>query len=193
MNTPAHLVVSAVLLGRGRGSPLWFPITLGAVLPDLPMFVFYFYERILAGRTEALIWSERYFDSSWQAFFDAFNSLPFIAVGLAIAHWRGAQKTIALLLSMALHVAGDFFVHREDGHGHFFPLTDWHFMSPVSYWDPAHHGLLFGSFEALGVTVGSVLLIRRKGVWRRVGIGCLAIYIAYAAIAILTFSGLGKA
>lgn len=187
MNTPAHLVVSAVLLGRGSGPSLWFPISFGAVLPDLPMFVFYFYERLWAGRSEMLIWTERYYDASWQGFFDTFNSLPLIAGALVIAHWRGSKGFVALLLSMALHVAGDFFVHREDGHRHFFPFTDWHFISPVSYWDPAHHGLIFGSFEALGVVLGSVVLIRRREVWRRIGVACLAIYLVYGAFAIFAF------
>lgn len=188
MNTPAHWVVSAVVLGRGRSASDWLPISLGAVLPDLPMFFFYLYERVWAGSSERLIWSERYFAHDWQVFFDAFNSLPLIAVGLLLARWRGWHKTFVLLISMTLHIAGDFFVHREDGHGHFFPLTRWHFMSPVSYWDPAHHGLWFAALEATGVLMGSLWLIRRGGVWRSGGALCLLLYVAYGSIALLVFS-----
>jgi len=49
-------------------------------------------------------------------------------------------------------------VHHDDGHRHFFPLSDWRFESPVSYWDPAHYGHIFLWIELLLVAAGTVWL-----------------------------------
>ena len=54
-----------------------------------------------------------------------------------------------------LHVAGDFPVHHDDAHRHFFPLSDWRFASPVSYWDSSHYGDLFFPAE---LAVAAVLV-----------------------------------
>ena len=52
-------------------------------------------------------------------------------------------------------------MHREDAHGHFFPLTDWRFVSPVSYWDPAHLGALGAAIEWVLLAAVSVVTWRR--------------------------------
>ena len=179
MNTPAHVIVSALALGRGQTRKNWLSIIMGALLPDLPMVAFYFYQRLGVGQVDQLIWSQIYFEPHWQQFFDLFNSLPLIAVGTTIALARKSRVGAAFFLSMALHVALDLPVHREDAHGHFFPFSNWRFESPVSYWDPAHYGFWFGAVEALGVVVGCIILIRRGQPWRVVGIGTLAIYVAF--------------
>ncbi len=80
MNTPAHLILNALVLGRRHWQPHWLPITAGALIPDLPMVAFYFYQRVVAGNPEPFIWGHAYFEPSWQAFFDVFNSLPLIGV-----------------------------------------------------------------------------------------------------------------
>ena len=184
MNTPAHLILSAVVLGRDRHRVHWLAIIAGALLPDLPMFGFYLYERLYAGQPEQLIWSVLYFDPAWQNFFDLFNSLPLVAVGLALAIYQKSGPARAFFLSMALHIAADLPVHREDAHAHFFPLTNWHFNSPLSYWDPAHFGMIVGGLEFMGVVVGSVLLIRTGAPWRRVGYGTLVLYAIFAVVAL---------
>ena len=184
MNTPAHIVLSAVVLGRGRGRAHWLAITGGALLPDLPMFGFYFYERVGLGRSEAEIWSELYFDPGWQQFFDLFNSLPLIALGVGLALWKHRSAALVFLLSMALHVVADLPVHREDAHGHFFPISSWRFESPISYWDPEHYGRLVGSLELLGVVLGSIVLVRRRGPWRFIGLGCLSLYALFLSFAL---------
>jgi len=183
VNTPAHLILSAVILGRARRDFHWLAITIGALLPDLPMFGFYLYQRAFAGQTEQAIWGRLYFDPAWQDLFDIFNSLPLIAIGLAIAIHRKSGPALAFFLSMTLHVAADLPLHHDDAHAHFYPLTRWHFESPLSYWDPAHYGRIVAAIEMLGVLIGSVILIRRGGPWRRIGYGTLALYGVVAIMA----------
>ena len=190
MNTPAHIILNAVVLGRGRTRANWLPITAGALLPDLPMVGFYLYQRFVLEQSESIIWSQLYFDPDWQQFFDLFNSLPLIAIGAALAWSRQSRAALALFLSMALHVAADLPLHREDAHGHFYPLSSWRFESPISYWDPAHHGLVVGGLEMVGVIVGSLLLIGRGTAWRYVGLATLGLYGIFAAFAIRYWLGL---
>lgn len=159
MNTPTHVVLNALVLGHGRWRPQWLAITGGALVPDLPMVVFYLVERVALGTPERAIWSTRYFDPGWQMFIDVFNSLPLIGLGAFMA-WRvRASAWCVFFASMAVHCAVDFLVHREDAHAHFFPVSSWRFVSPVSYWDPRHYGSFVGVVELLLVFGGVVVLM----------------------------------
>jgi hypothetical protein len=193
VNTPAHIVLNAFAVGRGRFAPHAWPIALGALLPDAPMFAFYAYQRGWLATPERVIWSQTYFAPDWQQLFDAFNSLPLIALAALIA-WRARRDAwLACLASMALHSAADLLLHHEDAHGHLWPLSAWRFRSPVSYWDPAHHGDAFMAFELAALVVASVALWRRGGSWRWLGGGGLACMAALAAFALSQWSGLGAA
>ncbi len=187
MNTPAHVVLNALVLGRGRWRGAWLPITAGALMPDLPMFAFYIYQRCVLGTPEAFIWSDVYFQPNWQLLFDLFNSLPLLCLA-ALVSWRArAPRLLALFASMALHCLADLPVHHDDAHAHFRPISDWKFESPVSYWDSEHHGRLFAAVEILFVLGGACLLVLRSPLraWRLVGALTLvsyAVFIAFAAM-----------
>ena len=77
MNTPAHAVVNLLILGNKERPQHNLPILIGVLLPDLPMVLFYFYEKVVQNVPEVTIWSELYFDIGWQVFFNFFNSLIF--------------------------------------------------------------------------------------------------------------------
>ena len=161
VNTPAHLVVNLALLGGGarRGRAAW--IALGALLPDLPMFGFFAWQRFVEGASAQQIWGSLYFDPQWQVFFDVFNSLPLLAVGWLLAR-RARRSPVELVFASAIvHALCDFGVHREDGHRHLWPLSDWRYMSPLSYWDPAYGGRIGAGLEWLLVAAASAVLWRR--------------------------------
>jgi len=159
MNTPTHVVISALALGHGRWRSHSLPITGGALVPDLPMVVFYLTERVVLATPDSVIWSTQYFAPPWQAFIDTFNSLPLIGLGAYLA-WRArASAWLAFLASMAVHSVTDLLVHREDAHAHFFPLTSWRFVSPVSYWDPRHYGSIVTAFELVLILGGAAVLL----------------------------------
>lgn len=181
MNTPAHAVVNLVLLSRrGEAETLW-PVLLGGILPDLPMVAFYGWEKLIARTSESVIWNEKYFDPEWQAIFDIPNSLPLLALGLAAAWAVQRRAWCFLFLSMILHVLGDFPLHQEDAHRHFFPLSEWRYVSPVSYWNPSSYGAVVSLVEIGLVLAGAITLFRRhptSGV--RLGLAVLgASYLAY--------------
>lgn len=194
VNTPAHVVLNLLVVGRGRGQP-WVPILAGALVPDLPILVMVAVERGLLGTSEVLIWQDRYFTSSWQLFIDAFNSLPLIALGWLLARWRGSRFLQLMFLSMGLHAATDFLVHHDDAHRHFLPLSGWRFSSPVSYWDPRHFGQFFLGAELLLVVFGSRYFIGRNQdrPVRLLGAGILAATALFIAFAVVFWRGLGEA
>lgn len=131
---------------------------------------------------EHVIWSQTYFLPRWQSLFDAFNSLPLFALGALIA-WRTKRYAwLACLASMALHSSTDLLVHHEDAHGHFWPFSAWRYRSPISYWDPRHHGSVFAVLELAAVIAACVALWRRGGSWRWIGAGglaCLGVFAAF--------------
>jgi hypothetical protein len=165
MNTPAHVVLNLLCLGRSDRAAVLTPTIVGAVLPDLPMFFFYIVQKIRQ-IPEEVIWGQSYFQNHWQDFFDIFNSIPFMVVGLGICTWGGSRWGQLLFLSMILHCLGDLPLHHDDGHRHFFPFSDWRFASPVSYWDPKHHGQIVTVIEMLMVGIASLFLWRVYPSWQ---------------------------
>jgi hypothetical protein len=173
VNTPAHLVVNLAILQRLAPEPVGRWIAVGALLPDLPMLVFYVWQRGSLGANEPHIWGTVYFDPAWQHFFDAFNSVPIFAVaGLAALAWKRSGPAW-LCASVLLHALGDAFLHREDGHRHLWPLSSWRFESPVSYWDPAHHGAVGGGLETLLIVASTLALWPRAPRAGRVALALL--------------------
>lgn len=160
MNTPAHVVVNLLCIGRRDTASTLTPVVAGAILPDAPMFIFYFVEKIIHQKPEMMIWRQSYYQSDWQNFIDFFNSLPLMLIGLSIAAWISSKVGMLVFSSMILHVAGDLPLHHDDAHRHFFPFSNWRFISSFSYWDSHHYGNIVSSLEILAVIIGSTILFR---------------------------------
>jgi len=133
----------------------------GSVLPDLPIFAFFFWQRLVIGLPDHQIFGDVYFRARWQDLFDLFNSLPLLAAGWLAARALGSIRGQVASAAALLHGLCDLPLHRDDAHRHFFPFSEWRFSSPVSYWDPAHFGLEWSSFEFAAVLALSWLLCRR--------------------------------
>ena len=118
-----------------------------------------------------------------------FNSAPLIGLGLAVALVAKARLWLLFFASMGLHILSDFPLHHDDAHRHFFPVSDWRFQSPLSYWDPRFHGVLIFSLEALVVALGCVVIFKCSGARSsRVLLGLLGgTYMAYFAYAWLVW------
>lgn len=161
MNTPAHAVLNLLVLGRHQTRQLQLAVLIGALLPDLPMLLFYFIAKVFLGIAESRIWGELYHQEIWQIFFAVFNSIPLIGLGLIISVRLPSPAGRMLFLSMMLHVLFDLPLHNADAHRHFFPLSDWRYHSPVSYWDPNHFGSIITAMEISLVIIGSIDLWRK--------------------------------
>lgn len=126
----------------------WF--VLGAVLPDLP-YVFLFAAAALRGGPRALtdlaLW-----DSLWHSplVCSLHSFVPFATIllgtlllGRLRARARAIGPLIALVLGWGTHVVLDMLTHRSDGYPIFWPLSDYRFPTPVSYWEAGYHGVAF--------------------------------------------------
>ncbi len=186
MNTPAHALINLWILKREGHPKRSLSIVIGALIPDMVMLVFYFWH-LLIGTPEQQIWSTAYYDPVWQAVIDSFNSIPLITIAIMVS-WK-AQRPILLVFfaSMFLHTLGDLPLHHDDAHRHFFPFVDWRFISPLSYWNPQHHGDLISRLEFIGVLFGSVYLYLKHPSTRYWVIALGFIYLIYWAYVILVW------
>ena len=159
MNTPAHAIINLLLFPKQKREKHALIIIAGALLPDAPMFTFYIWAKF-SGLSESNIWRQGYFDTHWQALFDTFHSFPLLGLAWFIVWRTGMNRLSIFFASMFMHSCFDFPIHHHDAHHHFFPLSDWRFLSPLSYWNPAYHGQIVGLIELIVVIAGGAWLLR---------------------------------
>lgn len=170
VNTPTHALLSLLLLGTRVNRAGALALVVGGIAPDIPMFLLYAWATWVASLPGSVIWSETYYEPGWQAAVDAAHSVPialaFVAMGLArtrtVPTLRPPQHPLTLFgASLILHSAFDLPVHHDDGHRHFWPLSNWRFDSPISYWDPCCQGPTVALLEVTAM-LGAVFVL-----WRR--------------------------
>jgi hypothetical protein len=149
VNTPSHAILNLFLLGRTSLPQGNLPIFIGAILPDIPIFVFYAWAKFMAQLPEKQIWSESYYQPFWQNIIATFHSFPLALIGWLIAYKFGWEKIQILCFSLVLHSCLDLPFHNDDAHRHFFPFSNYRFISPISYWDPKYYGSIVSSVEIL--------------------------------------------
>lgn len=171
VNTPSHAILNLALLIEQQGAQATLPIVFGAVLPDLPMFALYFWAKFISSLPECQIWSETYYEPFWQNITDTFHSIPLALIGVLIAHYWEWQQIEILYSSAVLHSVFDLPVHNHDAHRHFFPFSNYRFISPISYWDPKHHGAVVTLVERLLVLMATFYVFPLLHSW--VGKGLL--------------------
>lgn len=171
MNTQTHLLLASALFARpGRENRLRNAAVLsGALLPDAVIFVMFIWSKLI-GAPESEVWSNWYFTPPWLTAIDWMNSLPLFGVILLAGWmlprdppaWNLLSSTLILFALAAItHLLGDLPFHVDDGHAHFVPLTEWRFVSPISYWDPRHYGNIVALLE-LGLGLLLIIIL-----WRR--------------------------
>jgi len=160
MNTIAHIVIAAAALTRPDTPKRNWAVLFGAAIPDASMFVFFAWSR-LQGWSGDETWNVQYWKEPWQALGAASNSCILFGLLLAAGLWR--RGTLLALFSAAalIHIGLDFPLHADDAHRHFWPLSDWRFASPISYWDPNANGWVGSLIETLCVVAAAALLWRR--------------------------------
>ena len=181
-------------------------VIVGALLPDLSLFVMFGYAK-LTGVPNAIIWSEMYYADFWQWLGAISNSIP-VYLALSILSTLNLRSTVssqtqkdavptslgldkknvltytvlAISLAALAHCLTDLPLHHDDGHPHFWPISNWIYSSPVSYWDVRHHAAFWVPIECLvGLFLVVVLWRRNPKRWIK---GLLAL--AAASYALLT-------
>lgn len=175
MNTPGHYLLNLALLGKTMPSAGFaiapknsLAIAIGAILPDLPIFVFYFVAKFIYKMPEGKIWSEAYYEPFWQNIVALFHSIPLALIGAAIFYRLDWKLGLILCISMVCHSLLDLPVHHDDAHRHFFPFSNYRFISPFSYWDTNHYGRIVSFIEmALVLGVNPIALSLLNSPWTK--------------------------
>lgn len=186
MHTQSHMLMGAVLYGRSGPRPIWAGL-IGGLLPDVPMILIFATLKV-AGFADRDVFRELFFSNWWQIANAIGHSFllwgALLAASLVVRRRSSTPRLSCLAVTAAAaltHSVVDFLCHRVDAHMHFWPLSRWKFLSPVSYYDPAHYGAYFAVFEALLGIAMAVLLARNiRSLWGRIGLAIIAL--PYAAV-----------
>lgn len=166
MNTPAHLIFGMAAFGRKDVHAVTWAAAVGALIPDLSLYLLAGVHLLVLGTEPEIVFGQMYYSEAWQRIFRVDNSFIIWGLGLVLAFMARAPVAIALTGAALLHLLLDFPLHNDDARAHFWPFTNWKFISPVSYWDRNHYGQIVAPIEALAVLGCSVLLWRRyAGGW----------------------------
>ena len=168
MNTPAHLIFGATAFGNKAQPWTTAAAILGALAPDVSLYVMAGWQLVILGTDPNIVFRVMYYSDAWQSVFAVDNSFLIWGALLGFALWLRRPVFVAFAGAGLLHLALDFPLHNDDARMHFWPLTDWKFISPVSYWDPRHYGGVVGMIEIIASLVCLVILWRRfQVIWQR--------------------------
>lgn len=174
MNTPAHLIFAAAAFARPHERRRTVAALAGALAPDLSLYLMAGFALFVMQLSPAYVFDTLYFSDSWQMVFKIDNSFLLWGAGLALAWWVRSPTAMVFAAAGLLHLAFDFPLHHDDGRAHFWPLSDWVFRSPLSYWDSRHYGAVIGPIEMLISFAFCVLLFFRFSSLRSRAVICAA-------------------
>ncbi|MEO1474900.1 MAG: cobalamin biosynthesis protein CobQ [Pseudomonadota bacterium] len=194
--TQTHLLIAATLFAKPGRTRRNASTIAGALAPDAAIFVLFAWA-VAAGIPQETLWRETYWTEPWQSLTAAGNSFPLYMAGLlagfalvAPDDGRPRWQTLPVLFCLAAltHLLGDFPLHNDDAHQHLWPLSDWRFYSPVSYWDRDHYAGVVAPLETLlGLMLCVVLFRRFRALWVRIVLGtCFMAYLAVPLFFILS-------
>ncbi|MBI1385438.1 MAG: hypothetical protein GC150_11055 [Rhizobiales bacterium] len=190
MNTQTHVALAAAILARPLRPRENMAVLAGGIVPDLAIYVLFIWARLIAGIPEATLWREVYWQEPWQTLLAVANSVPLYVVLVAAGAALGLRALWLFGAAALIHLVFDFFFHADDAHRHFWPLSDWRFHSPLSYWDSRYYGDYVALGElALGVAALAVLWGRFGAPWVR-GLVMLAL-LGYVAVPVYFTLALG--
>ena len=166
MNTPAHLIFGAAAFSKKDQKGSLIAAVLGAFIPDLSLYTMVGVSLFVLGVPAQTVFREYYYSDAWQSVFAVDNSFILWGLLLGFALWRGWRLVVVFASSALLHLALDFPLHTHDARPHFWPVSDWVFYGPVSYWDSRAHAGIVRPIEVGLSGLFSAILLRRFAEWR---------------------------
>tara|TARA_B100000745_G_scaffold199280_1_gene131432 strand:+ start:803 stop:1390 length:588 start_codon:yes stop_codon:yes gene_type:complete len=181
MITISHAVYSWALaekvLNDHSQRNLLFMALIGGILPDIAIYFFFSYYKLIMSAPTNLIWSELYFSSAWTPIFTLAHSFILWLVLLIVSRLYKKRWLFWLSIGAFTHSVTDFFVHNTDAYAHFWPFFNWKFFSPLSYWDPNYYGEFVSRLDSFFVLLLLLFLFRRyQSTTVRLSLALLAIF-----------------
>lgn len=144
MNTYEHFFWNYAIFHR---KPWAWKVAVGGLVPDMVYFVAFFPKVFSYGS-----FMEWMHDPLWHIVWDSFvaksvHSLAiwsaFLILFLVIFKKETLGRVSPFLWGWGLHITSDALTHVSDGYALFFPLSDYRFAAPVSYWETEFHAKEF--------------------------------------------------
>ena len=170
MNSPTHTLMAMAAFSK-KGQPLrnW-AVFIGSLIPDAFIYFAWVWLTFIKGESQRRIWDEIYFQAPMQLTASIFNSVPLYALLGFIGYvmWRAKDRwapyallLLVFALAALLHITFDFPVHNHDAYAHFWPISEWRFISPLSYYEREHHAGFVGVVGCL-LALGAIYVL-----WKR--------------------------
>ena len=181
MISTTHTLLCLALLGRKGAPKRNWAAAIGSFLPDAAIYLWAPYQILVNKIDSPTLWNELYFEPPMQNLIAYFNSIPVYAALAAAGYVMRGKVWGKLLLIFALaaliHMATDLPVHNHDAYRHFWPISDWRFISPLSYYEAAHHSKWVSLIEAF-IALGSIFVLWRRfpKIWVKITLGLLGIF-----------------
>lgn len=188
MNSPTHTLLALALLSKKGDRKRNWAVFIGSIIPDAVIYIWAPYQSLVNGVSGETLWRELYFAEPMQNLIAYFNSIP-IYLSLALLGFVMRSKTwgkVILFFALAAltHMATDLPVHNHDAYRHFWPLSDWRFISPFSYYEREHHAGWVSLIEiVIALTSIFILWKRFPKLWVKIILGSLAAF--YIALPIV--------
>ena len=161
MNTPAHLIFATAAFARPHEPGRTLAAISGALAPDLSLYLMSCIALFVFGYSPQYVFDTLYFSHGWQQVFAIDNSFVLWGLAFGLSAYLGAKNAMVFTASALLHLAFDFPLHHDDARAHFWPISNWVFESPFSYWDPDHFGGVISMLEiSLSLMLCAVLFFR---------------------------------
>jgi len=189
MITSTHAVLSLAVLSKRGERKRNLSVLAGSLLPDMAIFLWATYQALVNDVSGEEMWDKLYFEPPMQTLIAWFNSIPIygaLALIGFLAQKKEKTKTwgkLLMLFALAglIHIATDMPVHSDDAYRHFWPISDWRFYSPLSYWDVDHHAGWVGKIDvAIALVSIAVLWVRHPTRWVKIALSITALL--YAAL-----------
>jgi len=188
VNSPTHTLLALALLSkRGEKKRNW-AVALGSIIPDAAIYLWAPYQSLVKGVSGEKLWRELYFAEPMQNLIAYFNSIPIYGALAVLGYVMRAKTwgklTLFFALAALIHMVTDMPVHNHDAYRHFWPFSDWRFISPLSYYEAEYHAGWVSLVEAAIALLSIVVLWRRfPKRWIKISLSILAIF--YLALPIL--------
>ncbi len=134
-------------------------VGVGGILPDL-IYMVGFLPKILSYGSFMEWMHDPLWDSLWSSL-PARSAHSFVVWGLVCFPFFIFRKNplaghiLPFIIGWGLHVPADALTHVSDGYPIFFPLSEYRFPTPVSYWESEYHAR---EFFIIGHSLMAILL-----------------------------------
>lgn len=131
-------------------------------MPEAPILLFWFIQKFILSKPEAIIWSLIHDRPAWQFSVDLLNSIPLILGALLLCAWIKHTWLTALFASIGLHLLCDLPFHGKEALQHLLPFNHRQFDYCISYHQSANGDPWYYFAEITVLLLGTLYLLRKK-------------------------------